>query len=210
MGTQILEQIVAGEDLGLAPLTVEQYQQMVASGVFVEGPKVELLDGLLVLKDRRDRGGQPTIAGPRHIQVALRLFKLLLRLVENDQMHVRKEDPFSLPPNSTPEPDVSVVLGHEDDYAANLPGPEDIVAVMEVADSSLRRDRDTKLPVYANAGIKMYWIVDLVSNQIEVYTQPQPGSGQYEKTDVFSPGDGISLALPDGRIVDVAVSDVLP
>ena len=210
MGTQILEQIVAGEDLGLAPLSVEQYHQMIANGILAEDPKVELLDGLLVLKDRRDRGGKPMNVGPRHVSIVMRLFKLLERLVETDQLHVRVQGPISLPPNNEPEPDVAIVSGHPDDYLSRQPESTDTIAVMEVADSSIHRDRGTKLQLYANAGIEIYWIVNLLADQIEIYTQPQIGSGRYAKSEMLSPGDEISLALPDGRVVAVAVSDVLP
>ncbi len=209
MGIEILEQIIAGNDAGLAPLTVEQYHQMIANGILGEGSQIELLDGLLVLKDRRDRGGKPMNVGTRHSVIVMRLFKLVEKEVETNQIHVLCQQPITLPPNNEPEPDVTIASGHLDDYLNRHPGPVDTVAVMEVADSSLRRDRGTKQQIYADAGIPTYWIVNLLSNEIEVYTQPQIGSGQYAKTENFLPGDDISLALPDGRVVAISVSDVL-
>lgn len=210
MGTQLLEQIVAGDDVGLAPLTVEQYHQMIANGILGEGSQIELLDGLLVLKDRRDRGGKPMNVGPRHVTIVFRLSKLMEKAVETHPIYVRVQSPITLQPDNEPEPDIAIVHGSPDDYANRHPGPTEVPAVMEVADSSLHRDRGTKLQVYANAGIETYWIVNLLTNQIEVYNQPQIGGGQYAQTEIFSPGDEISWTLPDGRVVAIPVSDILP
>jgi Uma2 family endonuclease len=123
---------------------------------------------------------------------------------------VRSQSPITIPPENEPEPDVAIVTGVPDDYSTQHPGPTEIVAVMEVADSSLRRDRVTKLQVYANAGIPTYWIVNLLTDQIEVYTSPQVGHGQYAGTDIYSVTDIIPLALGNGRTVSVSVADVLP
>jgi Uma2 family endonuclease len=197
MISQLLEHIVAGDDAGLAPLTVDQYHQMVASGILGAESKIELLDGLLVLKDRRDRGGKPMNVGPRHAMIVVQLLRVLQRTVESDRFHVRSQLPITLPPANEPEPDAAIVRGHPGDYRDHHPGPAEVVAVMEVADSSLRRDRDTKLGIYATAGVATYWIVNLLSDQIEVYTEPQLDQRQYGRRDIFSGTDVLTQAFAD-------------
>lgn len=209
MGIEILEQIVAGEGTGLATFTVDQYHQMIASGILSEGPKVELLDGLLVLKDRRDRGGKLTNVGSRHAAIVTQLAEAIRKIIATGQSHVRCQQPLILPPANEPEPDVAIVLGKPANYLNQHPEADETLAVMEVADSSLRQDRDVKQRIYADAGIAAYWIVDISANQIEVYTQPLAGQGRYGRMETFGRGEAISLSLPDGT-ASVAVSDVLP
>jgi Uma2 family endonuclease len=85
---------------------------------------------------------------------------------------VRKEDPIRIPDFDEPEPDLALVRGSIDAYRTHHPGPRDVELIVEVAESSLKRDRTRKLAIYARAGIPSYWIVNLVSDQVEVYTEP--------------------------------------
>ena len=81
-----------------------------------------------------------------------------------------------IPDYNEPEPDLSVVRGESDDYTDHHPGPADIALVVEVADSSLSRDRGEKRDNYARAGIPVYWIVNLVGRQLEVSSNPTGGA----------------------------------
>lgn len=209
MGIQILERIVAGNGSSLASLTVDQYHQMIATGILPEESQIELLDGLLVLKDRRDRGGKPMNVGTRHATIVTRLVKAAQAVADTDQTHIRFQQPITLPPDNEPEPDAAIVLGQPTDYFDRHPESADILVVMEVADSSLWQDRDVKQRIYANAGVKEYWIVDFLNSHFEVYSQPQPGQGRYGHMQTFTSSDSVSLQLPDGRTVQIAAADVL-
>lgn len=68
-----------------------------------------------------------------------------------------------------------VVLKNRDDfYAKRLPNANDVLLVIEVADSSLEYDRETKLPLYAKANIPEVWLVNLIENIVEIYSDPSP------------------------------------
>jgi Uma2 family endonuclease len=93
----------------------------------------------------------------------------------------------------------------EDFYDSVMPTPADVLLLVEVADSSLEYDRDTKVPLYAGAGIFEYWLVNLVDDLILVYRDPTPSG--YRSVQVLRSGDRIQpLAFPD---ITIAVSDVL-
>jgi Uma2 family endonuclease len=209
MATQISEQNLADSGSHLVSFTVDQYHQMIETAILPEGSQIELLDGLLVLKDRRDRGGNPMNVGSRHSAVVTQLTEAIRDLIGTVGLHVRCQQPITLPPSNEPEPDVAIVLGKPADYVKRNPEPPDILAVMEVADSSLRQDRELKQRIYTNAGIETYWIIDLTADQIEVYTQPQSGKGRYGQMQTFHPGEMIPLPLPSGKTTEMAVSDVL-
>ncbi len=210
MGTQFLEQILVNRDAGLVRLTVEQYHRMTETGILEEGSPIELLDGLLVLKDRRDRKeDSPMNVGSRHASILAKLDMLVQKAVGSDPSHIRCQLPITLPPNDQPEPDLAIVVGQHGAYRDRHPHPADILIVIEVADSSLRHDRDVKQRIYADAGIREYWIVDLSADQIEVYTQPAPGHGRYSHLETLSPGETVSFNLPSGVVASVSVSDVL-
>ena len=94
-----------------------------------------------------------------------------------------------IPEWDEPEPDLAIVAGVPEDYRARHPGPEDIALLVEVAETTLDRDRGDKLLAYSAGGIAVYWIVNLVDHRVEVYTQPSP-SGYLHATGLrCRPGD---------------------
>ncbi|MEK6259253.1 MAG: Uma2 family endonuclease [Planctomycetota bacterium] len=188
-------------------LSVEQYHEMIRTGILHNGDPIELLEGVLVLK--RDRNL------PHRIAVT-QLRDLLMRLVGSG-WHVETQEAVTLD-TSEPEPDLAVIRGTVRDYPDRHPGPNDIGLVVEVADTSLAQDRGQKKRVYARAGIVEFWIVNLIDEQIEVYfdpTGPVDPSDQAEQSDyrqrlVFTPGQSVPVTLGGGEVGLIAVSQVLP
>jgi hypothetical protein len=165
----------AGGRLRLVPLTIEQYHRMINEGILPEDTSVELLDGMLVPKDRGDAGGDPMVIGDEHAYVVNQLARLDLRL--GDQaMHVQTQQPVVIPEASgEPEPDAAIVLRPV--TVIGKPYAKDISCVIEVAGTSLARDRTTKLRHYARGGIPQYVIINLADRITEEYLVPQPAAG---------------------------------
>jgi Uma2 family endonuclease len=149
--------------ISLARLSVAQYHQMVASGVLLDGDPLELFEGVLVEK---------MTEGPAHAFRITRLTRLLLQAVGDGPWQVRVQNPISTS-DSEPEPDLAIVA--DLDYSQRHPTGSEIEAVIEVAGSSLARDRSSKQRIYANAGIRHYIIVNLPDNVIESYVAPISG-----------------------------------
>jgi hypothetical protein len=204
----ILEQMLAGRAPAFVPLTVEQYHQMIAGGILREGEPIELIDGILIRKDRADRGGDPMSHGPRHASGVKRLQRIF-RKVEEWGFHLQSQLPVTLGSTQEPEPDLAVVRGHEEDFLQQHPGPADISALMEVADSSLSYDRTTKQALYAGANIPLYWIINLADRQIEVYQDPQPFLGQYRQRTDYPAGQKVNLTLGPGWDIEVMVDEMV-
>jgi Uma2 family endonuclease len=114
--------------------------------------------------------------------------------------------------DSEPEPDVAVIRGLREKYVDRHPGPEDIGLLVEVADTSLERDRGWKKRIYAAAEIPVYWIVNLVERHVEVFTGPSgPGDRpDFGACEIFLPGDRISVVLDGNEVGRIAVDDLLP
>jgi len=141
------------------PFTVETYHRLAELGVLDEDDRVELLDGQIV---------PMTPIGAAHAACVFRLNNLLARRSRSDT-GVSMQNPVVLAERWEPQPDIAV-LGRPGGLAgAWLPGPQDVLLVIEVADTSLERDRDVKIPRYAAAGIAEAWLVDLVADAITVY-----------------------------------------
>jgi hypothetical protein len=204
----IIDDIAKGSTAVFAPITVQQYHDMISAGILLEGAPVELIDGLLVQKDRSDNGGPATMVGPRHATTVHRLPKTLDPALVGEPFHCRTQLPVTLSGLGEPEPDGAVVAGTAEEYANHHPGPADVRLVVEVADSSLAYDRTTKQRIYAAACIPLYWIVNLRDNVVEVYETPLPDQGRYQTCVAYHPGDEIAFQLP-GREVRVAVSELL-
>lgn len=209
MQTELLSQVIAGEAPELMRLTVEQYHQMLAAGIFHDGDPVELIDGFLVWKDRRDSGRMDMNHGPVHAATVNRLFHVVYPQVDGQGCHAQCQLPITVPPRHEPEPDVSVVEGEPDDYRDHLPTADDALAVMEVADSSARFDRTTKQRLYADAGIPVYLLVDLAAGHIEAYTAPVPGEGRYAHCETCAAGQMVTIRLRNGVTLEIPAADIL-
>lgn len=191
--------------LAVVPLNVEQYHSMRETGILAEDAPVELIDGLLVYKDR---GGALPVS-PLHAFVTHRMARLAPALEERG-CHLRLENPITLPPSHEPEPDGAVVQGRPEDYLERHPGPGDVLCVIEVSDSSLRNDRTIKQSIYAAAGIAQFVIVNLVEGRIEVYEDPNVAERGYRLVRILYRDDAISLRIPGDRTLGVPAADWLP
>jgi len=191
--------------LAVVPLNVEQYHSMRETGILAEDAPVELIDGLLVYKDR---GGALPVS-PLHTFVTHRMARLAPALEERG-CHLRLENPITLPPSHEPEPDGAVVQGRPEDYLERHPGPGDVLCVIEVSDSSLKTDRTVKQSVYAAAGIAQFIIVNLVEGRIEVYEDPNVVERGYRLVRILYRDDTISLRIPGDRTLGVPAADWLP
>jgi Uma2 family endonuclease len=173
------------------PITRAEYNRMGEMGLFVD-ERVELLHGLLV--------AMSPIGGPHNYAVS-RLTHLLVLAVA-DRGVVRIQMPFAASDDSEPEPDVAVVAPGDylDDH------PRTAWLIIEVAETSVRKDRGVKAPLYAACGVPEYWIVDVTNGTVEVYTAPV--AGRYTRMTTHRSGEQLALvALPDVR---VALSEILP
>lgn len=182
-------------------ISVDRYERMVASGLITKDDRVELLEGILVPKMPKS---------PDHV-LGTQLTGDALRAVLPAGWLVRTEQPIQLD-DSEPEPDVAVARGPARTYTGRHPGPADIALVVEVADSSLRRDRESKRRVYARNGIAVYWIVNVTAREVEVYTDPSgpaaaPG---YATAATYRPGDAVPVVIAGNAVGALNAADLLP
>ena len=180
--------------------TVDEYHRMGESGVIDENDRVELLEGLIVPK---------MIHNPAH-DATLELVDETLRRLLAAAWRVRIQSAISTA-DSEPEPDLIVVRGAIRDRAVRHPVPADIALVVEIAESSLARDR-AKCRIYAAAAIPTYWIVNLVDAQIEVYSDPTgPGpSPEFNQRDIYKANQSLRLVIDGQPIGEITASDLLP
>jgi Uma2 family endonuclease len=140
--------------------TVADYHQMATAGILAEDDRVELIEGEIV--------DMAPIGGP-HIGGVNRLNRLFTRGLE--QAIVQVQNPIRLDEHSEPQPDLSLLRPEARVYPAE---PRDVLLVVEVAETSLRYDRQVKIPLYARAAIPEVWLVDLTTRTIYVHRDPTP------------------------------------
>ncbi len=171
--------------------TVEQYHEMIEHGIFREDEPIELIRGEIIRK---------LPIGNPHAATVNRLNRLLSKLIHDDAM-ISIQNPIWLA-DSEPEPDVAILIYREDLYASRRPGAEDVLLLIEVADSSLAYDRDIKGSVYAEAGICEYWIVNLNHATVEVYRDPQ-SDGRFATVITARRGEILSPLKVAGLSIEV-------
>jgi Uma2 family endonuclease len=179
-------------------ITVDEYERIIRAGALENPGKVELIDGYLVDKMAKN---------PEHSFSATSAHEMLKDLLPAG-WSARKEEPVRIPAYDEPEPDVSVVRGITADYRHRIPEPADVALLVEVSDSSLSQDFGPKLSAYAKAGIPVYWIVNLVDGQIEVYSNPGPSG--YQTHEVLAPGHVLHVMVDGVEVGEIAVADILP
>ena len=178
--------------ISLARLSVAQYHQMIASGVLIDGDPLELFEGVLVDK---------MTEGPAHSYRITQLARLIMRSLGDSPWQLRVQHPISTD-DSEPEPDLAIVVDR--DYSTRHPSPAEVACIIEVAGTSLSRDRSTKQRIYATAGIVRFIIVNLNEGVVEIYTQPTAhGDARYLHHDTLSTGvvDLGPLALDAERLL---------
>jgi Uma2 family endonuclease len=175
--------------------TVEEYEELGRAGFFQGDRRVELLHGEIIVMSP---------IGLQHATAVNRLTKFFVRR-SRDRYIVSPQNSFDLDDNSQPQPDITLF----DPVCDTMPRraePPDIFLVIEVADSTLRYDREDKCPAYAKNGICEYWILNLQDRVLEVFRDSVDGTYQERRT--FGPQESIApLAFPD---VELRVGDVLP
>jgi Uma2 family endonuclease len=185
-------------DISLLRFTVDEYQRMIDAG-FLNDRRVELLEGWIIEKMPHN---------PPHDSAVTRLNKRLIRLLP-DEWVVRNQSAV-VAKDSQPEPDLAVVRGPEELYNVRHPSPKDAVLVIDVSDSRLIFDRTVKGPLYAQARIPTYWIVNLVNRRIEVYTVPRAGkSPVYRQRRDFTADESIPIVLDGNEIARIPVREIL-
>lgn len=196
------------ERLEFVPLSVDQYHRMIETGI-LSGSGIELIEGLLVPKNRAAVGEDPMSVGDDHANVVDRL-AYLNAVLHSRGCYIRIQQPIVIAWDSEPEPDGLIVRGAPKDYGAQRPAPADAWCVIEVAESSLPSDRTVKLRVYAQANVSQYVIVNLVDRVVEEHRDPIPSERRFANRRVLSAGETLSVLLPDRTTYDIPVVDLFP
>jgi Uma2 family endonuclease len=163
--------------------TVEMYHKLGELGIFDEDDRVELLDGQIV---------EMTPIGAAHAAAVIRLNKLLARRTADD-IGVSMQGPLVLSRRWEPQPDIVLIrraAGFGGDW---LPRVSDVLLVIEVADTSLERDRDLKIPRYARDGVPETWLVDVNAGSVTIYREPTTDG--YRQVVTVSRGETIRVSL---------------
>ena len=165
---------------------VAEYYAMADAGILTEKDRVELLDGEIVVM---------APIGNRHAFCVDWLNRFwILALAE--RAIVRIQNPVRLNNSSEPEPDITLLAWRDDFYASAHPGPQDVMLLIEVADSTADSDRDDKLPLYARAGIPEVWIVNLRDRRVETYAESH--GDRYGHVRFYGSGESVApLNFPD-------------
>ena len=170
----------------LAKWSVNDYHRMIEAGILRER-RVELLAGEII---------EMSPENPIHYSTAKRSTKYLEELLVG-RADIRFNGPITLS-DSEPEPDIAIVRLPESAYNDRHPRPDDIFLLIEVANTSLKKDLDLKAVIYATAEIQEYWVLNLSRKQMIVFQEPQ--NGQYVAQRVISEGAIAPLALPDIQV----------
>lgn len=178
--------------------SIEQYYKMAKIGILNIDARTELIAGEII---------EMSPIGTKHAASLSKLADLLRDLTRNlreNRVLIRQQNPVQLSDRTEPQPDIAIVVDRDDYYADAHPQPADILLLIEVADSTIKYDREVKAKLYAKAGILELWIVNLDAQVFEVYRQPHEGI--YTQMQIYQKGQTVSLVcLPD---VAIAVSEI--
>ena len=182
-------------------ISVGEYLHMIEAGVFPDGERLELLEGWIVPKMSRN---PPHDAVIEMVQEALQA-----QLPAGCRVRIQSG---AVGLDSVPEPDLAVVRGAIRTRVASHPGPQETPLVVEVADSTIAKDRGVKRRLYARAGFPIYWIINLGESKVEVHTDPTGPAADptYRRIEGHGPDDAVPLTLDGVEVGRIPVRDLLP
>jgi Uma2 family endonuclease len=177
-------------------LTVEDYHRMAEAGILGEDDRVELIEGELI---------DMAPIGSGHASEVMRLNRSLSAAVAGRAI-ISPQNPIRLGTHSEPQPDMAVLRYRNDFYKASHPQPADILLLIEIADTTIRYDREIKIPLYARHGIPEVWLIDLQQERVEIYLQPS--SEGYRQ--ILRPGKNERIVLSLLPDVSIVIADLWP
>lgn len=196
---EIAEQKTNGfSTVGIKPrlISVAVYDKMIEHGILTKYDKVELLNGVMFEKMPK---------GTKHASLTDFLTRFFYRIL-GEKVIVRNQNPIWLDEYSEPEPDIVLVVPDEKNYFEKHPEPSDIFLILEVSDSTVSFDRNTKAAAYARAGIRQYLLLNLQNSSVENYREPSADGYQFKQT--LRAGQTFNLvAFPE---VEINASEFLP
>ncbi|TYQ26882.1 Uma2 family endonuclease [Pseudanabaena sp. UWO311] len=166
--------------------TVQQYELMLEAGVFAESDRLELINGEIRVMSPIGRKHAACVAKTS------RAFQIKL----GNQAFIWTQNPIRLGDHSEPQPDLAILKWRDDFYAEALPTSDDILLIIEVADSTLAYDRDVKNTLYAANGIPEMWLFDVNKKVVEGYSQPSVSG--YKRMQRYEQNETLAmLVFPD-------------
>ena len=168
--------------------TVADYHKIGEVGLLAEDARVELINGEIV---------EMTPIGSSHAGKVKRLAHLFSVLL-GDKAIISVQDPLVLNDDSEPEPDITLLRWRDDYYESAHPTPQDVLLLIEVSDTSVRYDREVKIPLYARHNIPDVWLLDLQQQGLEIYQKPE--SGEYQHMQRLRSGQATPDAFPEAII----------
>lgn len=176
--------------------TVSEYYRMAQSGIIRPEERVELIEGRILKMSPK---------GPQHSASTTSADDVFRERLGNRAI-VRIQEPVHIDDRSEPEPDVVLARPLKNKYSDHHPVPDEILLILEIADTSLRYDREVKSLLFAQAGIIQYCILNLNSKELEDYRNPDPEG--YRSKQTYKADEQFSLvAFPE---ILIAVRDLLP
>ena len=172
--------------------SVDEYYAMAEVGILARDERVELIDGEIIAKSPIGNEHGASVDAGNHFLVSLLRGRAIVRV----QSHVRLDD------YNQPEPDLALLKWRDDFYRYKAPGPDDVLLIVEVSDTSLSYDRGVKLPLYERFGIPEVWIANIPGRVVEA--RRGPVDGRYSTFRTYRTGEVVSPAAFDD--VEMSVS----
>jgi MEMO1 family protein len=177
-------------------VTVDEFERMVEADVFAPDERLELIDGEII---------DMSPIGSPHQACIDRLTRWFAPLTASERAVLRVQGVIRVSERSQPQPDVALLRPRDDMYEKAHPNPEDVLLLVEVADSSIRHDRWIKLPLYATAGVPEAWLVDLNWGVVDIATDPSPHGYarvvQARSSDTIAPTAFPDITIPVARLL---------
>lgn len=172
----------------------EEYYKMAEVGILKPTDHVELINGEII---------EMSPIGSKHAASVHRLTRVLRNYLD-DSLDIRNQSPIIVNDQTEPEPDIAIVRLREDDYAESHPNVSDIALIIEVSDSTIDYDRTTKAVLYAQAGISIYWVVDVERCEVAVYSDSM--DRQYTKRKVLTTNDQIEFLGSSIKVSELMIA----